>query len=104
MADPFAHTVKFARSLAMTSTLVLGACGGAAESGDDAADDPAPVATAEPATPAHAVRVAPVAPMAAAGNPKTLTVTTPAPDPSGGPPSGHLSGPLPPPEMPASFA
>lgn len=101
MADSFAHYVKFARSLALTSTIVLQACGGAGESGEsqDGTDPPAPSGNAA------GPRMVEAAPVAAASPAPTPSLPDVAPDAGAGDADGgFVSGPLPPPELPASFA
>jgi hypothetical protein len=106
MAATSPHYVKFARSLALTSTLVLGGCIASPETGEPS-DEPAP----PPAAPAPSD----AAPRHKAGDARGVVTVVeplrlaPAPAPQSddhdaGPSPGHVSGPLPPPELPASFA
>ncbi|MFT3764035.1 MAG: hypothetical protein QM820_00695 [Minicystis sp.] len=106
MADTFAHYVKFARSLAMTSTLALQACGGAT----DTADDPGATSSPSSATTSATTSTAPTTSTGEGGSggsggsgPAVADAGSPSdPDASDGSP-GQLSGPLPPPELPRSF-
>lgn len=96
MNDPLPRHLKLARSLALASTLALGACVGAPES-DSAAP---PAADDGSGDLAEGAGLAPVSP---------LTLAEPTMPDAGAadadvPDTGKLSGPLPPPEMPESFA
>jgi len=110
MSDAFVHYVKLARSLALTSTLLLPACGGAEDPAPDPASPPPPGSSygGESRGSAEAKR-----PAGGVAYPATASATRPAPDPQGtdagafdaGQSSGpHTSGPLPPPELPGGFA
>src|SRR3954470_24750845 len=97
MAESFSHYVKFARSLALTSTLVLQACSGSPDTGEPGDQPPPPAPPAPTAT-------TPGDPSARHG--AAAAAAFPASDADAGPPpdAGFVSGPLPPPELPASFA
>jgi hypothetical protein len=127
MSDAFAHCVKLARSLALTSTLLLPACVGA----EDPAPDPAPPSPAShEAESESSVAPRPVE-IVADGDGRGVSTHQAAPvegegarvmlpepaageegagdDGDEGAPdagtsgAGHLSGPLPPPELPGGF-
>jgi hypothetical protein len=113
MPVPSAHYVKFARSLALTSTLVLTACIASPETGEPGDEVSTPPAKPAPSASGERTEAMPVAEVV---DPARLLATpTPqhaapaadpgaAPDAGPGPSPGHVSGPLPPPELPASFA
>ncbi len=96
MHDRMPHYLRFARTLALATTLALPACsdGGDPPATDDQGDDMESTATSSgtgtPTTP-----IATATPMP--------TVIAPH-DPGAGGSPGKVSGPLPPPEMPASMA
>ena len=100
-SDRFSHCAKFARSLALSSTLL--AC--ADNSNEPPVSEPT---TAQ--TPAQAPTATAQAPVRSQANeppppaPTTADVKSDAPDASDQNDAGaHISGPLPPPELPASF-
>jgi hypothetical protein len=110
MSDAFAHCVRLARSLALTSTLLLPACGGAEDPAPDPASPSPPGSSHGGESGAGAEVKRPAGDLAYTA---TASATPPAPDPQGsdagasdaGQSSGpHTSGPLPPPELPGGFA
>lgn len=100
MNNTLSRSVKFARSLALASTLVLPACSGTA--------DPTPAPETAPPAPAKAAETTP-GPTEAAPDPSNTAAAGSSADDAGaladatGGDAGHISGPLPPPELPASF-
>jgi hypothetical protein len=100
MEDSTPHYLRFARTLALATTIALPACGGS----EDPAPQPEehrqpPATTATTASAASAVPTAGTGGVAAA-EPTLAEDAGASPDAS----YGHVSGPLPPPEMPASLA
>src|SRR4051794_32291406 len=100
MTNPLSRSVKFARSLALATTLALPACSDA---------DPTPSTPSAPAPePGTAASSAPApsAPRAeSTADPKVASDTKDAGSGDGAViDAGRISGPLPPPELPASFA
>lgn len=97
MDDRMPHYLRFARTLALATTLALPAC---SDGGDSSAtDDP------------QAEQGESTATSTGTGTPTTpITTATPMPtviaphDAGTGGSPGKVSGPLPPPEMPASMA
>jgi hypothetical protein len=100
MTDSLPRHVKLARSLALASTLVLTACVASADSADPAAAGPdegsGGAAEGAAVTPAALTLVEPAPPPLALPDAGAADADVPG--------SGKLSGPLPPPELPASFA
>jgi len=94
------HYVRFARSLALASTLTLPACS------SPAPEPPASTGEAKEApSPDTAAAVADAAPATDAAPAPAADATPPAAHDAGGDAlPGRVSGPLPPPELPASFA
>src|SRR5689334_5800290 len=100
MAEAFTHYVKFARSLAMTSTVAILGCSGAA----DPTGDPEPAASTTSAATTTTTSTSPQATSTGEGGaggsaPVVADAGTPPPDVD----AGHISGPLPPPELPGSL-
>lgn len=90
MPQSYAHYITFARSLALTTTLVLPACSSATSDGPtEKADLSAQTADAGDAGDAKAS----AAPVLDAGQASADAEVD----------GGRISGPLPPPEMPSSF-
>lgn len=104
MPDKLAHYVKFARSLAMTSTLALQACGGSADPADETtpSNETTPTTTSTAATTTSSATATNTPGAGGAGGSAPAVVDAG----SGSDPvdAGHISGPLPPPEMPRSLA
>jgi hypothetical protein len=110
------HYLRFARTLALATTIALPACSGADASTEEetpgaptskapssAAVVPATEAPTAAAPPAPAGPIGPVSPTAAEFVETEASAAT-DPQPDAGSYQGHSSGPLPPPEMPACFA
>lgn len=100
MDDRMPHYLRFARTLALATTLALPACsdGGDSSATDDHGDETGSTATSSGT--GSATTPSPIATV-------TTVPTTIAPhdkDPGAGGSPGKISGPLPPPEMPASMA
>lgn len=114
MSSKLAHHVMFARSLAMTSTLALQACSGSTDAADQPASTAAATSSAPSTTSAASTTTggsstdatsgggsggaAPVVADAGSASDPDASAPPDAPD------AGHLSGPLPPPELPRSLA
>lgn len=97
MKNALSHSVLFARSLALATTLV--ACSGSDEPAPSPPEGPAPTATTTataapaPSTPPPADTTAPVKDEQANNDAGDAPLSD----------AGHVSGPLPPPELPGSF-
>ncbi|MEP7122370.1 MAG: hypothetical protein ABJE95_15720 [Byssovorax sp.] len=102
MDDRMPHYLRFARTLALATTLALPACsdGGDSSATDDQAD---PV---ESTTTSSSSSTGTTTPPVASATPRANVSAAPfAKDVGiGGASPGKISGPLPPPEMPASMA
>lgn len=104
MDDRMPHYLRFARTLALATTLALPACsdGGDSSATDDHHADQTESTATSSGTGAPGATTTPIA--------ITIAITTPMPtviaphDAGTGGSPGKVSGPLPPPEMPASMA
>ncbi|APR86426.1 Hypothetical protein A7982_11775 [Minicystis rosea] len=109
MADTLAHYVKFARSLALTSTIVLSACGSTNESEEPATTGSTTATTSTPSATSTTTTEDGAGGASLQGANPIATAVPNIPD-AGEPQDadvpdvGTISGPLPPPELPASFA
>jgi hypothetical protein len=103
MEDSTPHYLRFARTLALATTIALPACGGSEEPAPQPDEQRQPPATtATTSAPAPTASTTAGTGGVAAAEP---TVEQPDAGASADASSGHvLSGPLPPPEMPASLA
>jgi hypothetical protein len=99
MDDRMPHYLRFARTLALATTLALPAC---SDGGDSSATDDQQADQSE-STATSSGTGAPTTPIAITIATPTPTVIAPHDAGTGGSP-GKVSGPLPPPEMPASMA
>jgi hypothetical protein len=99
MDDRMPHYLRFARTLALATTLALPAC---SDGGDSSATDDAPAEQTE-STATSSGTGSSTTPIAITTATPMPTVIAPQNAGTGGSP-GKVSGPLPPPEMPASMA
>ncbi len=107
MEDRMPHYLRFARALALATTIALPACsdGDAADASDEEGNPVGPVATATPLEPGAGASQRTGADGVAAPLAPPVAMTTPE-EPDAGADAGTYgksSGPLPPPEMPASL-
>jgi hypothetical protein len=101
MEDSTPHYLRFARTLALATTIALPACGGSEDPAPRPEEQRQPPAT----TTATTSEPAPAA-GTTAGTGGVAAAEPPVADDAGASPDasyGHVSGPLPPPEMPASL-
>lgn len=98
MDDRMPHYLRFARTLALATTLALPAC---SDGGDSSATDDQGDTTTSTTTSAGTGTATTPSPTPTVA---TVPTTIAPPDQGAGGSPGKVSGPLPPPEMPASMA
>ena len=101
------HYLRFARNLALATTIALPACSGA-DATASVEEVAKPVTSPKSVTSAVETAAAPTAPprdalVAAPIDPIAAEILATDAPPDAGSYQGHSSGPLPPPEMPASI-